>query len=88
MACKNILTGFAHYKILVFKTALFCNTLWLGLFNVDLRVSFCVFFFIKKGGGTVSAGAIAGIAVGVLLGVAGIAGIAGLIFYFKKAKQM
>lgn len=37
------------------------------------------------GGETLSAGAIAGIVIGVLLGVAG---IAGLIFYFVKPKQM
>ncbi|MCJ8728845.1 hypothetical protein PDJAM_G00009150, partial [Pangasius djambal] len=36
------------------------------------------------GGESLSAGAIAGIVIGVLLGVAG---IAGLIFYFMKSKE-
>lgn len=37
------------------------------------------------GGETLSAGAIAGIVIGVLLGVAG---IAGLVFYFMKVNKM
>lgn len=49
-----------------------------------MAVSLCV-FFTKKDRQSLSAGAIAGIGIGVLLGILG---TAGLIFYFMKAKRL
>ncbi|XP_058243133.1 uncharacterized protein LOC131351658 [Hemibagrus wyckioides] len=51
----------------------------------SLPLSLIIYYKGNAGGDSLSAGAIAGIVIGVLLGVAG---IAGLIFYFVKVKEM
>ncbi|XP_058252127.1 carcinoembryonic antigen-related cell adhesion molecule 8-like [Hemibagrus wyckioides] len=54
-------------------------------YSVSQPISITVLDKGNAGGDSLSAGAIAGIVIGVLLGVAG---IAGLIFYFVKVKEM